>query len=466
VKVLAHLWSLADCEPAALGRVTETGPRHALPAVFDVTELAVGAVGAAQLAAAMLMGGSSVPPVTIDRRHSAIAFRSERLSTIDGRPPPPAWDEASGYYPTGDGGLIQLHCNFPHHRAGALAELGIDDPGDDRVRTAISSAVAERDAAELEQAMTDRGLCAAMLRTPTEWRSHPQGAAVADLPVVEIERVGDGPARAVGDVAGTGKVLAGVRVADLSRVIAGPVCGRVLAAHGADVLRIGGPHLPVVEPLLDDANLGKRWAEVDLRRERGRAELLELVAGGDVVVQGYRPGSLAGLGVGPDDLFEARPGLVYAGLSAYSHLGPWAKRRGFDSLVQTASGIGAAGAEAAGEPGTRPLPAQALDHGAGWLLAFGIITALRRRADEGGSWRVRTSLVQVSAFLQALGRVDALDVEDPTVDDVLDLLTTTAGNDRVVGHVSLPGRIAERDITWDRPGSVRGADPLEWATSR
>ncbi len=178
----------------------------------------------------------------------------------------------------------------------------------------------------------------------------------------------------------------------------------------------------MIGPVLADTNLGKRWTNLDLRDAVELSRLVDLVRTGDVVVQGYRPGGLASFGLGPDDLTAVRPGLVYATLSAYSHVGPWTDRRGFDSLVQTATGIGTAGAEAAGVPGTRPLPAQALDHGAGWLLAFGVMEALRRRAVEGGSWLVRTSLVQVRTFLGWLGRVDALDVPNPTADDIADLL--------------------------------------------
>lgn len=464
MKVLEHIWSLVGGDPAATGRVAETGPRHALPAALDVTELASGVVAATQLAASELLDRTSMDhTVLVDRRHAAIGFRSERLFTVDGQPPPSPWDAASGYYSTADGGLIQLHCNFPHHRAGVLAELDIVDAGDDHVHAAIGSAVAIRDAAELEQALVSRGMCASMLRTPEEWVAHAQGRAVADLPVIEVDRVGDGPARSSRTEDGA---VTGVRVADLTRVIAGPICGRVLAAHGADVLRVGGPHLPVIDAILDDTTLGKRWAEVDLRTPTARADFLDLVAHGDVVVQGYRPGGLGGLGLGSDELFATRPGLVYATLSAYSHLGPWADRRGYDSLVQTATGIGAAGAEAAGVTGTRPLPAQALDHAAGWLLAFGVMVALHRRAEEGGSWRVRTSLAQVGEFLQSLGTVDALDVEDPSVDGVTDLLSETTSHGRTVGHVRLPGQIDGREFTWSRVGSLRGADPLAWATDR
>jgi crotonobetainyl-CoA:carnitine CoA-transferase CaiB-like acyl-CoA transferase len=302
-------------------------------------------------------------------------------------------------------------------------------------------------------------MVASRLRTVGEWETHDHGRAVADLPVLEIIRIGDATVEPLPDGAAP---LSGVRVADLTRVIAGPICGRTLAAYGADVLRIGAPHLPVIGSILADTNLGKRWADIDLRDAGACGRFRELVRTGDVVVQGYRPGGLTGLGLGPEALAELRPGLVYATLSAYSHVGPWRDRRGFDSLVQTATGIGAAGAEAAGVAGTRPLPAQALDHGAGWLLAFGVMEAIRRRATEGGSWHVRTSLVQVRTFLGRLGRVDALDVGDPGPADVTDLLTTTTGPAGSVGHVALPGMIDGRVASWTATGTRQPTDRPEW----
>ena len=457
----ARIWSSVVDDPEPLGRLTETGPDQALPSVFDVTGLAAGAVGCATLAAARLveLADGRARDVVVDRRHAAIAFRSERLVTVDGSPPPSPWDPASGYYPTGDGGLVQLHCNFPHHRAGALDELGLDDPGDDEVAAAIAAAVAEREAGELDDALAARGMAASRLRTPDEWAAHPHGRAVADLPVLEVVALGAAPPE---PLPGGSAPLSGVRVADLTRVIAGPVCGRTLAAHGADVLRIGAAHLPVVAPILADTNLGKRWTDLDLRDAESAGAFRQLVADADVVVQGYRPGALAGLGAGPEALAALRPGLVYASLSAYGHVGPWAERRGYDSLVQTATGVGAAGARAAGVEGTKPLPAQALDHGAGWLLAFGVMEALRRRATVGGSWLVRTSLVQVRTFLGALGPVDALDAPDPTRSDVADLLTEVDGPGGVVGHVALPGTIEREVARWARSGDPSPSSPPEW----
>jgi crotonobetainyl-CoA:carnitine CoA-transferase CaiB-like acyl-CoA transferase len=459
-EALSGIWRALQGKGAALSTYGEAGPVVALPSAFRVTDLAAGAVGAATLAAAELLrtrDGVS-RRVTVDRRHAAIAFRSERHLTIDGASPPTPWDPASGYYETADGGLVQTHCNFPHHRAGVLDELELVDPGDGEVAGLMAKAIGERDAQELEDALGARGMVAAMLRTPEEWAAHPHAQAVADLPVIEILPLGDALAEPLPDADGA---VAGIRVADLTRVLAGPTCGRTLAAYGADVLRIGAEHLPVIGPVLADTNLGKRWANLDLRSLDDAATFGGLVADADVVMQGYRPGGLDSLGFSPEQLVAMRPGLVVASLSAYGHVGPWAGKRGFDSLVQTATGIGAAEAAAAGVSGTRPLPAQAHDHGAGWLLAAGVMEALRRRATVGGSWLVRTSLVQVRTFLGALGPVGDLGIADPG-DDVEDLLATVDGRGGRVSHVRLPGLIAGAESTWTQSGSRSPSDHPRW----
>ena len=188
--------------------------------------------------------------------------------------------------------------------------------------------------------------------------------------------------------------LAGIRVLDLTRIIAGPVCGRTLAAHGADVLLVTAPHLPEVESLVIDTGRGKLSTFLDLREKRERDVLAALLRKADIFIQGYRPNAIAGFGFGPREAGRIRLGIVYVSLCAYGHKGPWAGRRGFDSLVQTVSGLNMAEADAAGVDEPKPLPAQALDHGTGYLMAFAAMTALARRAEQGRSWHVRTSLAQ------------------------------------------------------------------------
>jgi crotonobetainyl-CoA:carnitine CoA-transferase CaiB-like acyl-CoA transferase len=246
-------------------------------------------------------------------------------------------------------------------------------------------------------------------------------------------------------------------------VIAGPVCGRTLAAHGADVMRITAPHLPAL-PLLDiDMGRGKLSASLDLRAAEERERLSALIRDAHVFVQGYRPGGLAGLGFSPEACAEMRPGIVAVTLSAYGHEGPWAPRHGFDSLVQTASGINHAEAQAAGVDLPKELPAQALDHATGYLMAFGAMMALSRKAREGGSWHVRVSLAQTGHWLTGLGRVPSgFACPDPRPEDVADLLDTMEtpfGALTFVRHAALLSRTPAR---WARPPAKLGSHAPVW----
>lgn len=449
---LAGLWSIGGLGEDALDRVDLTGPEEFLPSVFRVGAAAVASTAAATLAVRELASPTlPVGRVSVDGRHAAIAFRSERHVLVDGAPPPTAWGPLSGYYRTRDG-WIQLHCNFAHHEDGVVAELGVA-----RDREALAAAIATRGRLELEDALAARGMCAAAFRSPGAWSAHPQGAAVAGLPLLEIERIDDAPP--VPPPAGD-RPLAGVRVLDLTRIIAGPVATRFLAAHGATVLRVGARHLPVIDPLVGDVCMGKLATDLDLRDRDDRDRFLELVRDADVVVQGYRPGGLEAMGLGPRDLAEARPGLVYASLSAYGHDGPWSGRRGFDSLVQTASGIGWVGMEAVGADGPRPLPAQALDHASGYLLAYGVVAALQRRAAQGGSWFVRGSLAQTGHWITGLGRRDGMGIDDPGPQP--DLMVTSLGPRGRLDVVAPVGSIAGAPPRWDRPAPVLGSSPPEW----
>ena len=250
---------------------------------------------------------------------------------------------------------------------------------------------------------------------------------------------------------------------DLTRVIAGPVCGRTLAAHGADVMRVTGPHLPGFPRSISIPGRGKLSAELDLRAEEERERLAGLLREAHVFVQGYRPGGIAALGFSPEACAEMRPGIVAVTLSAYGHAGPWAGRRGFDSLVQTASGINHAEAEAAGVEGPKELPAQALDHATGYLMAFGAMMALMRKAREGGSWHVRVSLAQTGHWLAGLGRRRArLCGADPSHADVADLLDemdTPLGRLTFVRHAAV---LSETPARWDRPPTPLGAHAPLW----
>ncbi|HTO05946.1 MAG TPA: CoA transferase, partial [Myxococcota bacterium] len=314
-----------------------------------------------------------------------------------------------------------------------------------------------------ETAAAGAGAVAAMMRSPEEWAAHPQGRALAALPAFEIERIGDAAPRPFppGD-----RPLAGLRVLDLTRVVAGPVCGRTLAAHGADVLRIASPGLPFFPWIVIDTGRGKRSAYADLETADGRESLTRLLRRADVLVQAYRPGAIAARGFGPADAAGLRPGIVYVSLSAYSHAGPWAGRRGFDSLVQTATGFNQAEGAAAGVEGPKELPAQALDHGSGQLMAAAALLARARQAREGGSWHVRVSLAQTGRFLYGLGRVaDGLRSPDPGLDDVQDRLedsNSAFGRLRAVRHAA---ELSETPARFARPAAPLGSSPAEWSDS-
>jgi len=451
---LAGLWSLGGLDPAAIDEIELSGPEELLPSVLRVGAVAVASTAAATLAARELLRlKGPVGAVSVDGRHASLAFRSERYLTVDGQPPPSPWSPLSGYYQTLDGGWIQLHCNFEHHVAGVLAELSC--PAD---RPTVEAAILERDRFDLEDALAARAMCATAFRSPTEWAEHPQSLAVRALPVLEIVQIGEALPQPL--PAGTDRALSAIRVVDQTRVIAGPVCARFLAAHGATVMRVGAAHLPVIDSILADTGMGKLAVNLDLRLADEKRQFMDLVSGADVVVQGYRPDGLSSLGLGPNDLAEHRPGIVYASLSAYGHLGPWASRRGFDSLVQTASGICWAGMEAAGIGRPKPLPAQALDHASGYLLAYGALVALHHRATIGGSWLVRTSLAQVANWLTGLGLHDGLGIEEPARPDDLRVFCDGAlGNVGVIGPV---GFLEGAEARWERCAPVLGSSPPEW----
>jgi crotonobetainyl-CoA:carnitine CoA-transferase CaiB-like acyl-CoA transferase len=389
-------------------------------------------------------------------RQAAIEFRSERYMRLDGKPPGPAWDKIAGVYRTGDGRCVRLHTNFPHHRDGMLRLLGCAYE-----REAAAAALLEWQAEPFETAAAEAGLVATMLRSQAEWAAHPQGRAVAALPLIEIVKIGEAPVvRLAGNPE---RPLSGVCVLDLTRVIAGPVCGRTLAAHGAAVMRVTAPHLPGLPSLDIDMGRGKLSAQLDLRSAEERERLAALLREAHIFVQGYRPSALAARGFSPEACAELRPGIIAVTLSAYGHQGPWAGRRGFDSLVQNASGINWTEAEAKGVSPPKELPAQALDHASGYLMAFGAMMALRRKLSEGGSWLVRVSLAQTGHWLTRLGRLqDGFDCPEP---DAAEIKAMLDGMDTPVGHLTFirhSAQLSETPARWSRPPVPLGTHAAVW----
>ncbi|MGW0765184.1 CoA transferase [Streptomyces sp. NPDC002676] len=389
-------WTALGGDPALVSHVSAVERPKALEARLPVRQLAQACVGACALAAAELgarrTGRTEVPGVRVDDGAVAAAFLSERHLLVDGRAPV-AFAPLSRFWRTADG-WVRTHANYPHHRARLLAALGLPE---DASAEELAGRLAARSALEVEETVCRAGGLAVALRTPGEWAAHEQAAELAARPLVERERLDAAPARVLPSLdPATAPLLpaAGLRVLDLTRVLAGPVATRTLALLGAQVLRLDAPWLPELPDLHADTGFGKRSATLDLTA--GRDTFEELLAAADVVVTGYRPGALDRFGLAPKALAERRPGLVVAQVSAWGAYGPWRGRRGFDSLVQVATGI-AATEGTAGQPGA--LPAQALDHGSGYLLAAGVLRALTEQSYDGGGRLVRLALARTARWL-------------------------------------------------------------------
>jgi crotonobetainyl-CoA:carnitine CoA-transferase CaiB-like acyl-CoA transferase len=456
--ILADLWALTGLPAEPLALVTLSGQEPALPSSFRVGAAAQVSIAAVACAANAIWQArrGNLQRARVDMRHATVVFRSERYLRVEGKPLPDPWDDLAGAYHCHDGRWVRIHTNFPHHRAGILSLLGCAPD-----RAAVSQALEAWEASAFEDAAAEAGVVAAMARTFAEWDAHPQGRAVAALPTLTLTKLGGAPPTPWSP--DPDRPLTGVRVLDLTRVIAGPVCGRTLAAHGADVLTVSAAHLPSVEPVVIDTGRGKRSTFIDLRAQEGRQTLARLLRDADIFVQSYRPGALTAQGFGPDEAATICPGVIYVSLSAYGQTGPWARRRGFDSIVQTASGVNLAEAQAAGMDHPLPLPCQALDHASGYLMALGALAALLRRATEGGSWYVQVSLAQTSHWLRDLGRVEqGFACADPAFEDVADLLEEHASGWGRLCTVRDAAQLSETPPTWRRPSVPLGSHAPTW----
>ena len=400
--VLGSLWREACLPERALAHADLPVEPAILASSFRVNVAAQASIGAAGLAAATLHALRTGREQSVRVTGPAAERECTGYFRLDGTTPD-AWAKLSGLYETRDG-HVRVHANFDHHRDGVLRLLGLPD-ADRTERDDLAAALRGWDAQAFEDAAADAGLAVSALRSFEEWDAHPHAIATAREPLVRIRRIGDAAAASLSAAGDDPRPLTGVRVLDLTRILAGPICGRTLAAHGADVLLVNSPRLPNIAAIVDTSR-GKRSAHVDLETGAGLDALRSLLRDCHVFVQGYRPGALEARGFGPEALATLRPGIVTVSLSAYGSRGPWASRRGFDSLVQTATGFNHAEAAAAGADGPRPLPVQILDYASGFLMAFGAQAALLRQLQEGGSWAVEVSLLQTANWLRSLGRVD------------------------------------------------------------
>ena len=441
-----------------LDAVTITGPRVVLPSAFDVTGLATSAVAAATLGAEQLHAArrsAPVAPVEVDSGRACDAFVAERLVTPIGWELPPLWDPIAGNYRAADA-WIRLHTNYAHHHAAVRDVLGADD------RDGVQAALADRAAVEVESAIVAAGGAAAVMRTRDEWLDSPAGQATRDAPLFTFDdHDGTAPAgwvRRSGDLP-----FSGVRVLDLTRVIAGPVCTKFLAAYGADVLRLDPPGFEEVASLLPEGTVGKRTAAVDLTDREGRAAFEALVAEADVLVVGYRADALARQGYDDARLAALNPALITARFNAYGWEGPWRNRRGFDSLVQMSCGMAADGAAAHGTDEPTPLPAQALDHATGWLLAATVARALTRQLSASVSTHIKGSLIGTADLLYSLTPPDnPLTAAVQTAAELED--TPTAWG--LAQRVPMPGRIGAVGARWAHEAGPLGRHAARWESDR
>ncbi|GAB2518723.1 CoA transferase [Nocardiopsis aegyptia] len=463
--------------PAGLtAKVSYRGAGRVLPAVLPVREMARATVGACSLAAAELLAarnGGPVPGVRVDEGAVATAFVSERHLLVDGRAPTP-FAPLSGFWRTADG-WVRTHANYAHHRARLLAALEIDageehggttagavgaGAGGDRGAALVgrlTARLAELGAQEVQERVhAAGGLAVAVAPAPDR---APGGENAGGLPLAEVGIGGAGGRRLPAAPLPAG----GVRVLDLTRVIAGPVATRTLALLGADVLRVDPPGLPEDPDSHIDTGFGKRSTLVDLDSAEGRHAFGALLDSADVVVTGYRPGALDRYGLTPEALAARRPGLVVARLCAWGWSGPWSGRRGFDSLVQAARGIAAIEAKPSdpSDPSVRPgaLPAQALDHGTGYLLAAGVLRALTDRQADGRGRVLRFSLAGTADWL--VHGIGPEPVGTGTY-GAADHLTETPSPYGLLRHALPPVHYEGAPGTWAAPPTRWGTDPAVW----
>ncbi len=448
---------------AALGReaadddVELSGEDPVLQTHFRIGEAAASALGAVGLAVSDLwqLRSGRRQGVRIDVAGAAaslVSFSSQRVLDPKGTVPTRGAGRATsvtGLYPAKDGRWFMLHGSFPDTQKKALELLGCEPD-----REQVARAIEGWDAQELEDEIAARGLCGAVVRSAIEWAAHPQGQTLAARPVVEIIKTGDSPPEPFGP---GDRPLSGVRVLDLTRVLAGPTCGRTLAAHGAQVLRIGSEQLPSVPFFVMDTGHGKRSAFLHLKSAGDAERLRGLVREADVFTQGYRGGAMKRLGFGPEELHALRPGLIYTSINCYGHVGEWKQRPGWEQLAQTVTGI----AHEHGGEQPRLLPAAATDYTTGYLAALGVLIAMGRRAREGGSYHVRASLCQSGMWISSLGRSEERGpgVAPEVVEALLVETETPYGRLRHLGPIL---QLSETSPRWEKPTVPLGTHEPVW----
>lgn len=444
--MLEAMWSALGGRPGH--EVRFTGER-VLPSCYRMTDLGAAAFAAAGLALAELVGVEE--PVVVDRTLATGWFHRASRPVTPGPPRKSPFHALSGDFPTADGRWLRLQVNYPHLRRAALAALGVAAEG-------VAEVVAAHPADEVEAAVVAGGGAAAATRMVEEWEAHPQGLAVAEEPLVAIHR--DPSHNTTWEPSVKERPLAGLRVLDLTRVLAGPLASRFLAACGAQVLRIDPPGYAEPTGHPGDLALGKRNAYLDLREAPGRQRFLDLLAGADVLVHGLRPDALDRLGLGRDERLAVRPDLVEVTLNAYGWSGPWRDRRGFDTLVQASCGMALAGGEWAGTNRPHRWPLSILDHSAGYLMAAAAIRGLTRRLRGEGGSRSRLSLAGIARLLIYAGGNEGPETTLPLDGPFDPSVQVTAHGP--VRRLVWPLTVGAVRFGWDRPADHYGSATPEW----
>jgi hypothetical protein len=406
------------------------------------------------------MRGGQRQDLQIRAEHAAAALRSYLYLSVDSADVNSEFKQQVGRqgisnpHRTRDGRYLLPHMGLPHLAKKILKILDCEYELDSVVK-----AVGRWDALELENAIAEAGACGAMVRSEEEWRNHPHGKILASKPVVEIIKIADSDPEPVPEGI-RNRPLSGIRILDLTRILAGPTCGRTLAEHGADVLMVTAEHLPQTRFFVVDTSHGKRTTFLDFNDESQKESLLNLVKDADVFSQGYRPGAMSRHGLSPEELAEIRPGLIYTSMNCYGYEGPFAQRAGWEQLAQTVTGIAA---EQGGEQAPRLLPAAACDYTTGYIAAYGTLLALGRRAREGGSYHVRASLCQSGMFIQQQHRVDfeeeGMVVDKQLTDEILLSTSTPYGDMKHLGPIL---QMSQTPPAWDRPSSPLGTHGASW----
>jgi hypothetical protein len=444
-------WSAIAGDPSSADEVAFTGS-GGLKSVFAVTDLASAAVATAALSVAELIRSAHSESilVSVDRRLSSMWFGLSIRPL--GWSLPALWDPIGGDYRARDG-WIRLHTNAPHHRAAAERVLGVQGG-----KEAVARAVASWSKTELERAVVEQGGCAAEMRSIDEWAQHPQGLEVANGPLIHLVPTARGPTPRWPVKAD--RPLEGLRVLDLTRVLAGPVASRFLAGYGADVLRIDPPGWDE-GGVVPEVTLGKRCARLDLRNAADQVVFEALLSTADVLLHGYRPSALDGLGFGAARRRKLSPGLIDVCLDAYGWSGPWAMRRGFDSLVQMSAGIADSGMRQLQADKPTPLPVQALDHATGYLMAAAAIRGITGRLRHGGGSEVRFSLARTAKLLVDHGS----NHQDPPLlaETHADLSPAIEATDwGEARRLAPPALVAGAPIAWFQPARNLGTAVPRW----